>query len=73
MEKIFITAKPGSKKPGIEKTDETHWIIRVREPATEGKANKAVLRAIADELKLPISRISILRGEGSRNKVITIS
>ncbi len=70
--RLYITAKPGSKSPGIEKEDPTHWIVRVREQPQEGKANKALLKAVAKELKLPVSHLRIIRGEGSRQKVIEL-
>ena len=48
--KLSITVKPGSKKPGIEIITDTEWLIRVREPATEGKANQAIIEAVAEKL-----------------------
>jgi hypothetical protein len=70
--KLSITVKAGSKKPGIEKSDESNWIVRVREPAVEGRANEAVLRAIAEELKIPGSSVRLLRGGKSKKKVVEI-
>ena len=70
--KLFVIVKPGSKKPGIEKTDAENWIVRVRAPATEGKANRAVIEAVARELGLPKSRIELLRGAKSRQKTLMI-
>lgn len=70
--KLFVKIKPGSKKPGIEKEDEAHWTVRVREPAVEGKANAALLKAVAAELGLPPSRVKLLRGQKSRDKLLEI-
>jgi uncharacterized protein len=38
-----------------------------------GKANKAMLRQLAKHLDLPPSRLSVIRGATSRNKIVEIS
>ena len=58
--KLSITVKPGSKKPGIEIITDTEWLIRVREPATEGKANQAIIEAVAGKKLYSEARIEIL-------------
>ncbi len=70
--KLEITVKPGSKKIGIEKNDETHWTVRVHEPPVDGKANQAVIKAISKELGIAKSKIQIIRGESSRIKLLEI-
>lgn len=70
--KLSIQVKPNSKKPGIEKNTETDWIVRVREPATEGKANEAVVKMIAEELDIPKSRVSISHGHNSKKKLVDV-
>jgi len=72
MTKLFITAKPSSKKEGIEKTSESTYIIKVKELAIEGKANKAILKKLSGYLKIPINRLKIVSGLKSRKKVIEI-
>jgi len=46
-----VRAKPGAKRPEIEKIDEAHYAVAVREPAREGKANRAIEAAqVIEEL-----------------------
>jgi len=47
-------------------------LLRVTAPATEGKANEAVVKLLAAELGIPKSAVSITRGETSRNKLVTL-
>src|SRR2546423_14180526 len=47
--------------------------IRLTAPPVEGVANAACLAFLADLLVLPPTKLEILRGEHSRNKVIRIS
>ena len=46
--------------------------IKLRAPAVEGKANAALVRFLAEQMKLPRSTIVLKRGEKSRDKVIQI-
>ena len=71
--KIFAKAKPNSKKDEIKKLDDTHFEIRVTAQAQEGKANAAVIKALANYLKIPASRIKIHTGAKSKQKILEIS
>ena len=68
---IQARVKPGSTKPGIEK-NEDHWLIRVRERAMDGKANAAVIAAIAADLKVSRKLVTISHGQNSRIKTIEV-
>lgn len=70
FERLIVHAKPGSRKPGVEKRSDGEWIVRVREPATEGRANAAIVRAVAGELGLPPSAVRLVRGESARTKLL---
>jgi hypothetical protein len=70
--KIFVKVKPNSKTEEVRHIDETHFEVRVKEPPTEGRANRAVVKALADYLRIPTSRIGIKSGLSSRTKVLEI-
>jgi len=46
--------------------------IKLRASAVEGKANAALIRFLADHLKLPRHSIALERGHRSRDKLIRI-
>jgi uncharacterized protein (TIGR00251 family) len=46
--------------------------IKLRAPALEGKANAALCRFLAEELKIPERSIVLERGQKSREKLIRI-
>src|SRR5262245_34129642 len=46
--------------------------IKLRAPAAEGKANAALIRFLAEQLKLPRHSIALERGHKSRHKLIRI-
>ena len=47
--------------------------IKLRAPAVEGKANTALIRFLAEQLKLPRQSIVLERGHTSRDKLIRIN
>ena len=46
--------------------------IKLRAPAVEGEANAALVRFLAEQLKLPRRTIVLRRGQKSRDKVVQI-
>lgn len=70
--KISVKVKPGAKYDGVTKVDETHYVVNVKAPPVEGKANEAVIRALSEYLGIPKSHIRILKGEASKNKIVEI-
>ena len=47
-------------------------VVRVAAPALEGRANRALCRLLAERLSVPRSRVVVVRGQRSREKVIKI-
>lgn len=70
--KIFVKAKPGAKHERVEKIDTTHFAVAVREPAKEGKANAAIIKALADYFDIPRSRVNLVSGSSRRQKTFEI-
>lgn len=70
--KIFVQAKPNSKEQRIEKIDDSHFIVAVRESPIQGRANKAIIKILADYFNAAPSRIKIISGHASRQKIISI-
>lgn len=70
--KIFVSARPNTKKEKVEKTDETHLVVAVKEPPKNGRANAAIAKALAGYLNVPSSRIRLESGFSSRSKVFEL-
>jgi uncharacterized protein (TIGR00251 family) len=73
MVKISVKVKPNSKAVSVEKTAENIYAVRVKAPAKDGKANAAVIEALSKFFDRPKSRITILRGQTGKSKVIEVS
>lgn len=70
--RISIRVKPGSKKTGIELAADGVYVVRVKEPPVDGKANKAVLRAVAEALGIAPSAVQLIAGESAKTKRLEI-
>jgi uncharacterized protein (TIGR00251 family) len=70
--KINIKAKPNAREEKVEKIDEQNYIVSVKEPPVKGKANEAIRNALAVYFKTGSSKVKIISGYSSRNKIIEI-
>jgi uncharacterized protein (TIGR00251 family) len=70
--KIQVKVKPNSKTAEVSQESDS-FIVKVKEPPKEGKANQAVIKLLAEHFNVPQSRVRILSGFRSRNKVIEVA
>lgn len=70
--RIFVTAKPGAKKEFVKKIDETTFVVAVKEPPVQGRANNAIIKALADYFQISPDRVRIIGGLTSRQKTVEI-
>ena len=70
--KLFVTVKANAKKSLVERIDDTHFRVWVKEPPQEGRANQAVVQVLSDYLGRPKASLGILSGHRSKNKVLLL-
>ena len=71
--KIQVKVKPRSKTEDVTKEIGVDvYVVRVKEPPIEGKANRAVLKLLARHFEVPESRLRIVSGLTSKNKVVEV-
>ncbi len=71
--KISVIVHPNAKRSKIE-TDLLGTLhVYVNEPPLEGKANHAVILALAEHFKVKKNQILLLSGEKSKRKIFEIS
>ena len=63
---------PGARADGLEIAS-GRLIAKVRARAEDGRANAAVTALVADSLGIAASRVSLLRGATSREKLLRIA
>ena len=69
--KIRVRVIPNSKTEEVIK-ERDGFLVRVKEPAKEGKANKAVIKLLADHFDVSQGSIIIVSGFKNRNKVVEV-
>ena len=70
---IRVFVKPNSKsKRFIEEITDTHISINLRVPARGGKANTELVKRLAKTLGVSTSKITIITGHKSREKILVI-
>ncbi len=67
--KIFVKAKPSSREEYVEKVDDTHFLVSVKEPPVQGRANKAIIKVLEGYFGKPATLVS---GFSSKQKVFEI-
>jgi uncharacterized protein (TIGR00251 family) len=68
--RISLTVKPQAKQETVTALTDNHYLVTVRAPAKDGKANARVVELLARHFQTSKSRIRILRGLTSRLKLI---
>jgi len=64
---------PRAKRPGVERMPDGSWRVAVSAPAEDGKANAAVIEALAREFDVPKGAVKIVRGLTGRLKEVEIT
>jgi len=70
--KVLVKVKLKAKKNQAKRIDEAHFEIAVKEPPVRGRANKTVIRLLAEYFSVRQSAVSIIAGLTSRQKVVQI-
>ncbi len=70
--KISVKVKPNAKQTQVEQAGPNRFLVQVKAPPQENKANRELIEALAKHFGLPKSRISILSGLKSKQKIVNI-
>ncbi len=71
--RFFVYTKAGSSQEKIEEIDENHFIVWTRMPAKEDKANNAVIKILANHLKVSPSQLKLTEGRHYKEKTFELN
>lgn len=72
--KISAKIKPNSRhREGVVANDDGSLVVYTKAPAIEGRANLAAVKLVAKHYGVAPSRVKLVRGATSRNKVFEIA
>lgn len=69
---FLVKVQPNAKKNAIVGEYGNRLKVTVTAPPERGKANKAVIDLISKELKIKVSRISVVSGQTAKDKKVHI-
>lgn len=72
MLKISVKAKPSAGEAYVKELDETSYEVAVKEPPVQGRANAAIIAALAEHFGVSRSQVTIISGWTSRSKVVEV-
>jgi uncharacterized protein len=70
--RIKVRVTSNAREVRVVKVGDGAFEVRVDEKATEGRANKRLLEVLSEHFKVPKSRIFIVSGARSRDKVLEV-
>jgi uncharacterized protein YggU (UPF0235/DUF167 family) len=72
MIRIGLQARPGARTERVSLSPDGGLLAWVRAPALDGRANAALVEAVARALRLRSRQVRLVRGQRSRQKVVEI-
>lgn len=72
METLSIRVVPRSKRNEIAGRRGDRIVVRVTAPPVDGRANAAACAVVAAAAGVPKSRVAVIRGAASRDKVLAV-
>jgi uncharacterized protein YggU (UPF0235/DUF167 family) len=70
--RISVRVTTNAREASVLKVGEANFEVRVDERAIGGLANKRLLELLSKHFKVPKSRVWIVRGARSRDKIIEV-
>ena len=70
--RLRVRVKPGAHAERVSREPDGSLLVSVRARAQEGKANEAVVKAVAKALRVPKSSVRIVSGLSSRTKTLEV-
>jgi uncharacterized protein (TIGR00251 family) len=68
--RVYVT--PNAREARVVKVSDDYFEVRVDEMAVGGRANKRLPEILAEHFKVQKTRISILKGTKTRNKLVQV-
>ena len=69
---IVVKVKPNAKVQKVEAATDGSWVVHVKAPPVDGKANAELIKLLAQKFAVPKSKVVIKAGLSSKQKLVEI-
>jgi uncharacterized protein (TIGR00251 family) len=70
--RLRLRVSPGARKTELAGRHGDGWKIRVSAPPEGGRANDALLKLLAERLRLPRRKLTLVSGHAGREKIVEL-
>ena len=70
--KVVVTVKPNGKQQKITMSGNGDFVVRLRSPPVDGKANAELIQLLAKHFRVRRSQVVIVHGQTARRKLVEI-
>jgi uncharacterized protein YggU (UPF0235/DUF167 family) len=70
--RLRIRVSPGARRTELVGRQGEAWKVRVAARPERGRANDAVLKLLADRLRIPCAGLTLVAGRSARDKVVEL-
>jgi uncharacterized protein len=70
--RLRIRVSPGARRTELVGRQGEAWKVRVAAPPERGRANDAVLKLLAEHLRVPPAELTLVAGASARDKVVEL-
>ena len=72
MRTLRVRVKPNARASGVDEAADGTFVVRVKAPPVDGKANAELVTVVAEHFGVSKTRVSIKSGASGRMKLVTI-
>nr|AEQ20591.1 YggU family protein [uncultured bacterium CSLF42] len=69
---IKLKVQAGARENAVQVKTEDSWAVSVKEPAEDGRANRAALSLVAAHLGMPANKLRLIKGAHSPAKIVEV-
>jgi uncharacterized protein len=70
--RLRIRVSPGARRTELVGRQGEAWKVRVAAPPERGRANDAVLKLLAERLRIAAAKLTLVSGASARDKVVEL-
>jgi hypothetical protein len=70
---LAVYVQPGARRSEVAGFHGERLKIRIAAPALDGRANDALVAFLAERLRVPQARVTVVKGERAREKLVAVN